>query len=71
MKFALALVAGITQATQLKTNDWNVTVSDDGSWNMDTTEDDWYTEEDDWYAEEDDYYTEESCSYEWFWEDFT
>ena len=66
MKFALALVAGITQAANLKTTDWNLTVRDDGTWDMDNQDD-----EDDWYTEEDDWYTEDSCDNGWYWEEWT
>ena len=57
MKFALALVAGITQAAKLSTTDWNLTVRDDGTWDMDNQDDDWYTED--------------SCNSTWNWEEWT
>ena len=66
MKFALALVAGITQAAKLSTTDWNLTVRDDGTWDMDNQDD-----EDDWYTEEDDWYTDDSCDNGWYWEEWT
>ena len=65
MKFAIALVAGLASAVQVKENDGSeidVTLIDDGTFEVD---DYWNEDEDDWT---DDWNMDDYC-YDWIWEE--